>query len=310
MQNSNSSPDNNRISFEKGIFILALITVTANAVIDLFKKWNEYYTENYVQSYVPEWTNEIQIDNATKFESIFTSSVHDIIKRKWWHDSIPNNIVYKQNGTIDTLDVSDYTKSLKSLEIGLLNTRGSSEISHATWLIRYLQRDFNVNQCMFEEISSKWIDIWSEDSYWDKVTKIQKFVRSLWYERDLIYLGNNKNLPALSNYQLPSLANLMIGKMDCNNKTGLFVQLCRSNDILVGIWSSLTHMTPVVYSHKDDAMRKLIKANTTVWYTYNWIVVDPTNTDIANGVRRPAIAGDMIGDAYEGMKFVFAKAPL
>lgn len=312
MQNKSplSHDKNNKLSIKNIAVSFAIIAMTTNAVIDLFNKGKAYYTENYIQSYVPDWTTQIQIDNQANFESIFTASIDDIIKRKWWHDTIPDIISYKKSGVTQTIDVGTYIENLDKTDIGLLNTRGNSEISHATGLIHYLQRDFQIHQCLFEDLSSKWITILPEDSYRDKVAKIQKFVRSLWYERDLIYLGDNQELPALSNYQLPSLANLMIGKMDCNNKTGLFIQLCRANNILVGIWSSITHMTPVVYSHKDDAMWKLIKANTSVWYVYNWIVVDPTNTDITSGIRRPAVAGDMIGDPYEGMKFVFAKAPL
>ncbi len=302
---SPSSGTGNKLSLKSGLFYIALLTMTANAVIDLFDKWKEYYAKNYVQSYVPDGTSHMQIDDATKFETIFTGSVPEIIKRKWWYDSIPDIISYKTNGTVDTIDVRTYNTF--PIAIWLFNTRGSSEISHATWLIRYLQKDFATNQCLLEDISSQRIAIKSEDSYRDKVTKIQKFVRSLGYERDLIYLGKNKTLAALSNYQLPVLANLMIGKMDCNNKTGLFIQLCRSNNILVGIWSSMTHMTPVVYSHKDDEMRKYIRANTSVWSAYNGVVVDPTNTDVAGGVRRPAITGDMTWEQYTEMKFIVAE---
>lgn len=309
MKQTTTTENKEKQSVKNIAIYIALLTMTTNAVIDLFNKWKEYYTANYIQSYVPEWSHEIQIDDISNFESIFTGSVYDIIQKKWWYDGIPNSISYKKNGMIESIDVSCYLENLNSANIWLFNTRWNSEISHASGLIYYLEKDFKINKVLFEEISSQRINIVPEDSYRDKVAKIQKFVRSLWYERDLIYLWETQKLPALSDYQLPSLANLMIGKMDCNNKTGLFIQLCRSNDILVWVGSSLTHMTPVVYSNKNDAMRKIIKANTAVWYTHNWIVVDPTNTDISNGSRRPAIAGDMIGDSYVGMKFVIAQCP-
>lgn len=309
MQDQNTQPSSNesKLSLKNGIVYIALLTMTTNAVIELFNKWQEYYDANYVQSYVPRWATETKIENAIDFESIVTESTTDVIQRKWGYDSIPDVILYNKDGVVDTIDVSDYMDHVKNTDIGLLNTRWNSEISHATWLIRYLKKDFESQQCLFEEISLKRVTITPEDSYRDKVAKIQKFVRSLWYERDLVYLGKDKNLPALSNYQLPSLANLMIGKMDCNNKTGLFIQLCRSNNIIVWIGSSLTHMTPVVYSHTHDAMRNMIKANTSIWDTYNGIVVDPTISDFTNWIRRPWIAGDINGEAYNEMKFVVAE---
>jgi len=305
LNNKPSPASNKKLSLKSGLVYLALLTMTTNAVIDLFNKWKEYYAKHYVQSYIPDWTSYIQIKNATKFESIFTKSVSDLIKRKWWYDSIPEVILYKKENDIDTIYVGAYNDFTDA--IGLFNKRGSSEVSHATWLIHYLQNDFQTNQCVMEDISTQRIGIIPEDSYWDKVAKIQKFVRSLGYERDLIFLWDNKDLPALSNYQLPAIANLMIGKMDCNNKTGLFIELCRSNNILVGIWSSMTHMAPVVYSHRDDDMRKYIKENTSIWSTYNWVVVDPTNTDMMSGRRRQAIVWDVIGDQYIDMKFIFAE---
>lgn len=70
--------------------------------------------------------------------------------------------------------------------------------------------------------------------------------------------------------------------MDCNNKTGLFVQLCWTNNILVGIGTSKTHMTPVVYSNTNDPMRKLVSENTSIGDKYKGVVVDPTNTDITS----------------------------
>jgi hypothetical protein len=306
-RSSFSNNTNQKLSLTKAVAYFGFLAITVNALIDLFDKWKTYYTAHHVQSYVPDWIDNIHINDTTKIESIFTTSVYDIIKRKWWYDSIPHTITYKNNGAIIPIDLDGYTEIFPDTTINLLNQRGSSEISRASGLIGYLQKDFSINQCILEDVSSQRIGITPHDSYRDKVAKIHQFVRSLGNERDVMYLGEDKSLVALSNYQLPAIANLMIGKMDCNNKAWLVIQLCWVHDIVVGIWASKTHMTPVVYSHEQDGIRKYIEENTSVWDTYKWIVVDPSNSAIVSGVRRPAIAGDIVGDQYLGMKFVLAK---
>ncbi len=278
--------------------------ITTNAIIDLFDKWSAYHTKFYTKSYVPEWTNNIHINKTTMPQSIITISISDIIKKKWWYDSIPD--IISHNNAVNTIDIRDYKSTLEQASLSSLSTWWNSETSYAINLVHYLQKDFQWNQCILEDVSSLRVGIVADDSYRDKVAKIHKFVRWLWYERDLLYLGKDWNLLALSDYQLPSVANLIIGKMDCNNKAGLFVQLCWVNNIVVGLGSSMTHMSPVVYSDVHDNMRNFIKPNTSVWSMYNGAIVDPTNTDISNKIARPGIVWDMIWDKYNGMKFVVA----
>jgi len=320
MQNKeSSSPDNNRkLSLRNGIkytsiglACLAFLTIATNNIIDLFSKWKARHLAKDLKSSAPSWINNIDID-VVKIESMLTTSITDIIKIRGTYDSIPNTISYKKNGETYTLDVSDYISTLENAEIGILDKRGKDKTSRTTWLIDYLQKDFQTNQCIIEDISSQRIGIQPDHHYWDKVARIQEFVRSSGPGRDILGLGEKGNLSALSDYQLPWLASLMIRNIDCNNKTGLFVQFCRANGIPVGIGHSPTHIAPFVYTHEDDVLWQYLKSYTNFtsrWTTYNWIVVDPSNTSIENGKPKPALVWDMTWGMYNEMKVIFAESP-
>jgi hypothetical protein len=50
----------------------------------------------------------------------------------------------------------------------------------------------------------------------------------------------------ITDYQLPGVIIVMANAGDCNNKTGLFLQLCKANGILSAIGISPGHAFPLV----------------------------------------------------------------
>lgn len=311
MNNLNSRKLNN---IKNACLSIAALVVIANTADDIIDKIQDRKEKNLAQEQLIRTTTipygQHPYVHDTLPKSIFSESIWDIIKKKWWFENIPCSISYKKNNQSLTIDISSMVEDICKQEPIILKSFWETKTEKIYGLLKYRSEDYHKNIDIMCDISEQWIDILPDDDYWTKVHKIQNFVWWLWYERDLIYLWEQWNLPALGDYQLPVVANLIIWTMDCNNKTGLFVQLCWSNDILVWAGMSQTHVAPVVYTHGSDKMRNFAKSNTSFSLNgqkYKGVVVDPTGSDFTHKQPRPKIVWDIKWDAYKDMQFVIIK---
>ncbi len=236
-----------------------------------------------------------------------TKSVVDLILKKWGLTQIPDSINYGSKSKNTYIDISPYKHLLTSDSLFLLKNIEGGRFETSVWVNEYCQKDYYKYKPLLQKISSEWIHIQENDSYRDKVGKIQKFIAWLDYDNDILYLGDSAKLSAASDYQLPVLANILIGNMDCNNKTWMFVELCRVNNIISGIGISWNHAAPAVFTDTKDEVWSYIDPNVSVdrasGWSLNGIVVDPTwsiTTDIG---QKPLLAGATDAASYKGMTF-------
>lgn len=133
------------------------------------------------------------------------------------------------------------------------------------------------HRTFLQAFSEKIIWISSQDAYTEKIYKIQKFIgQDITYKHDLNYFSKNGSY--MTDYQLPWSLTLILKSGDCNNKTWLFVELCRVNGILSAIAFVPGHTFPLVgYKSKD-----LEKGHIRPVYTsgdYAYIPIESTSSD-------------------------------
>ncbi|EKD25523.1 MAG: hypothetical protein ACD_80C00038G0002 [uncultured bacterium (gcode 4)] len=258
------------------------------------------------KTYIPYIAPEIS-DSIWFHTNIFSKTIKDIILKKWWLKEMPDSINYTVAWQKKQMDISEYVNSLENDSLFLSKNLGNDLTDASKSISAYCAQDYYRYKSLLQKISLEWVGIETNDSYRDKVSKIQKFVNSFEYENDILYLGKNGTLSAMSDYQLPFLANILVGKMDCNNKAWLFVELCRVNNIISGIWLSSTHASPAVFSDSKDEMWKYLSPNVSIdkpsWGFYNGIIVEPTWNMIINWQKELLLAWDTDNKAYIWMAF-------
>ena len=236
-----------------------------------------------------------------------TKSVVDLILKKGGLSQIPDSINYGSKSENTYIDISPYKHLLTSDSLFLLKNIEGGRFETSVWVNEYCQKDYYKYKPLLQKISSEWIHIQENDSYRDKVGKIQKFIAWLDYDNDILYLGDSAKLSAASDYQLPVLANILIGNMDCNNKTWMFVELCRVNNIISGIGISWNHSAPAVFTDAKDEIWTYIEPNISFdrasGWSLNGILVDPTWSITTDTGQKPLLAGSTGAESYKGMTF-------
>lgn len=287
---SEASFQNDKLSIQESTLSLKDSRLLLNASELSLKDSQIKALRDSLKQYIPQSidTNTLCIpDNIASGDVFFTKSINDIILKKANIKKIPQSLSYVIDWKKRIIDISSYVETLKTDSLILLSSLWINK-NLTNNLLSYAENDYNKYNSILSDISHTVIWINDADDYWTKVNKIQKFVHNFGYEYDLLYLGKD-GTPLLTDYQLPTLANLIIGRMDCNNKSILFVQLCRVNNILSGIVKATVegdwHILPVVlYDAKSD-LRKHKKP--TQWLSfsdaegkqYHWLFVEVTGWD-------------------------------
>jgi hypothetical protein len=141
------------------------------------------------------------------------------------------------------------------------------------FLANYIYQDAEIYKTMLQKISSDIIGITDKDSYTERVYKIHQFVgKDIAYPKNEDAIKLSEHWEMVSDYQVPSLITALHRIGDCNNKTWLFLALCRVNGVLWAIGISPWHIFPMVAYDNPDIWDVIIK----VW-RYCYVPIEVTN---------------------------------
>ncbi len=126
----------------------------------------------------------------------------------------------------------------------------------------YIYQDSEKYKTTLQKISADIVWITERDSYTERVYKIHKFVwNDISYPKDIDAIKVSKHWELISDYHMPSLITALKKTGDCNNKTWLFLALCRVNGILWAVWWSPWHIFPLVAYNNPNAWQWIININ-------------------------------------------------
>ncbi len=173
------------------------------------------------------------------------SNVREIPLRRQFIWKEIDSIKYKKTSIAIDKPTLDY---LHSEKIYFFPRNTHQQVADS--MIGYIEKDYAKTKHIIQKISTDIVGIKPTDSYTERIYKIQQFVWNIPYQNDIVALSPHGKM--ITDYQLPGVIIVMSNAWDCNNKTWLFLQLCKANGILSAIGISPWHAFPLVGYKSHD----------------------------------------------------------